>query len=183
VELSADWTVPFARDIVFAAYRDRIHQLIPYLPNIRGFEVRSRREQGTVTELVNVWRGGGDIPAAARAFVSDNMLSWTDYARWDKTAYTCEWRFEPHALADAVQCHGCNQFVASGRATRIEIRATLYIDASKIPGVPRWLAPRLGPMAEQLLSARIEPSMAQVNGALERFLSEAGAGTYIAAAN
>src|ERR1019366_1811026 len=52
------------------------------LPNVRGIEIKSRKNSGSVVEFVNEWRGGGDIPAALRAVLSQSVLSWTDFATW-----------------------------------------------------------------------------------------------------
>ena len=56
--------------------------LLPYLPNVRSIEIKSRKGEGNVIEFVNEWRGGGDIPAAIRAVLSESVLAWTDYATW-----------------------------------------------------------------------------------------------------
>ena len=31
------------------------------------------------------------------------MLSWTDYASWDASRWTCEWRTETHSFTEAVE--------------------------------------------------------------------------------
>src|SRR5580704_12140959 len=123
MEIRADARIPFPREIVFAAYRDEITDLLPYLPNVRSIEVKSRKEEGGVIEFVNEWRGGGDIPGAIRAVLSESVLAWTDYAAWHADDMRCEWRTETHAFTDAVTCKGINRFVVDGDArTLLEIR-------------------------------------------------------------
>ena len=92
MELVADAKLPFPRPVVFAAYRNHLVDLLSYLPNVRAIVIESRVDSGEVSTFVNTWHGGGEIPAAARAFLSEAMLSWTDHARWDQAAWTCEWR-------------------------------------------------------------------------------------------
>ena len=90
VDVTIDISHP--RDRVFQAYRDKLPELVSYLPNVRGIQVKERREEGGKILLVNRWQGGGDIPAVARSFISANLLEWDDYATWDPERWTCHWR-------------------------------------------------------------------------------------------
>lgn len=175
MELSADARLAFPRAVVFAAYRDELARLLPYLPNVRGIEVRSRADEGGVSKLVNEWHGGGEIPAAARAFLSESMLSWTDHATWDESKWTCEWRVETHAFTEAVTCEGTNRFLEEDGATRLEIRGVLAVDAKKIKGVPSLLAGKVGKAVEELLAAKIQPNLVEVSRGLAKHLERAGA--------
>ena len=87
---------------MFAAYRDDLVKLLPYLPNVRRIEIKSRKDDGPRSDFVNVWHGGGEIPAAARAILSESMLSWTDYAAWLSDQWVCEWRTDSQALRFAI---------------------------------------------------------------------------------
>ena len=59
MQLRADAKLPFPRPQVFAAYRDKLVDLLPYLPNVRKIDVKSRDENGKTVKLLNVWHGGG----------------------------------------------------------------------------------------------------------------------------
>jgi len=170
VELAADATLPFPRPVVYAAYRDKLLDLLEYLPNVRGIEVKSRTESDGDVRLVNVWHGGGDIPAAARAFLSESMLSWTDHADWKASDFTCAWRIQTHAFTEAVACAGLNRFVEVDAGTRIEIRGKLTIDGTKIRGVPRLIAGRVGKTVEEFLAAKIRPNLVEVTAGLRKYL-------------
>src|SRR5512135_742878 len=111
MDLSADARIAFPRSVVFATYRDHLVDLLPYLPNVRGIEVKSRADEGAIVRLVNEWRGGGEVPAAARAFLSESMLTWTDRATWNEGTFTCDWNIETHAFTEAVTCQGTNRFL------------------------------------------------------------------------
>jgi hypothetical protein len=174
VKLTADATLPFPRPVVFATYRDHLLSLLPYLPNVRKIEMGSRIEKGPVVEMVNVWHGGGEIPAVARAVISESMLSWTDHARWDESAFVCDWRVETHAFTDAVTCEGRHTFVPDGDGTRLETRGTLTIDASNIRAVPRLLAPRVSRLVAEFLAAKIQPNLVEVTKGLGQFLAAGG---------
>ena len=138
MELRSDARIPFPRDVVFAAYRDDIVKLLPYLPNVRRIEVKSRKDDGPRSDLVNIWHGGGEIPAAARAVLSESMLSWTDYATWLRDQWACEWRIETHAFTEAVQCGGRNEFIEDGPGnTILQIRGKLGDRREEDQGRPR----------------------------------------------
>jgi hypothetical protein len=172
MKLSADSSLAFPRAQVFAAYRDRLLEMVEFLPNIRRIEQRSRDDDGPRTEIVNVWHGGGDIPAAARAFLSEDMLSWTDYASWNEDEFCCHWRIETHSFTEAVSCRGKNQFVELDGSTRLEIRGEIRIDATKIRAVPRILSKTVGKAVEDVLVKKITPNLISVSDGLRRYLEQ-----------
>lgn len=170
MELRADARLAFPRPIVFLAYRDKLAEMLPYLPNVRRIEVVDRTERdGTVT-LHNVWHGGGEIPAAARAFLSEAMLSWDDTAEWNEADFTCHWVITTRAFTEAVRCEGWNRFSEDGAGTRLEIRGTLEIDARKIKGVPRLFAGKVGKGVEEFLVGKIQPNLVEVTQGLRQYL-------------
>jgi hypothetical protein len=176
MELRADAHIPFPRPVVFAAYRDKLLDMLPYLPNVRGIEVRKREDQGKVVKLLNFWKGGGDIPAAARAFVSESMLSWVDDATWDETDWTCSWIIQPQAFTEAITCRGKNSFLEEdgGAKTKLEIRGELSVDAKKVKGVPGLLAGRVSKAIEDLLLSKIKPNLISTADGLTKYLESRG---------
>ena len=171
MDLRADSRIAFPRAVVFRAYRDDLPKLVPYLPNVRSIDVKSRDEQGSIVKLVNLWHGGGEIPRAAQAVLSEKMLSWTDHATWNEDDFTCAWRMETHAFTEAVRCEGTNRFLEDGAgATRLEIRGVLSIDGKAIRGVPGFLAGKVAHTIEDFLAKRIEPNLAEMGAGLARYL-------------
>lgn len=162
MEIRADVDLPFSRERVFSAYRDRLAELTEFLPNIRRIRVLERKELPGRVELVNEWLGGGDIPAIARSVLSESMLRWTDYATWNEALFTCDWRTEVHAFPGAVRCAGQNRYVVTADGSRLEIRGELTVDAGKVPGVPRLLARTIGGVVEKVLVAAIAPNLVEV---------------------
>jgi len=173
MELKAEATVHQPRDAVFRVYRDELLHLVPFLPSVRGIEMESRKDEGDHTRLVNVWHGGGEVPAAVRAFLSSSMLSWTDYADWNASDFTCTWRSESHSFKDAVDSTGVNHFVEAGaNRSTILIGGRIDVDASKIPGVPRLLAGKVGPMIERFLAKQVQDNLQEVARGVDRYLRE-----------
>lgn len=173
MELRTEATIDHPRDEVFRAYRDLLPDLVPYLPNVRGIEVKSRVEKGSVVEMVNVWNGGGDVPAAVRAILSESVLSWTDYAEWNEDEHTCRWRTEAHSFKEAVDSRGRNHFVefAPDRMI-IRIEGRIDVDAAKIPGVPRMVAGKVGKLIESFLIKQVQDNLQEVARGVGRYLSE-----------
>ncbi len=170
MDLTADATLSFPRDIVFSSYRDKLVELVDYLPNIRRIEVKSREDKDGVVHMVNEWHGGGEIPATARMVLSESMLSWTDYAEWNADSWTCKWRIETHSFKDAVDCQGENRFIEIDGGTRLEIRGKLLIDAKKVKGVPKLLSKSVSKTVEDFLVKKITPNLIEVSDGLRRYL-------------
>jgi hypothetical protein len=170
MDLAADATLAFPRPLVFATYRDHLLDVVEFLPNIRAIEIKSRKEQGPIVELLNVWHGGGEIPAAARAFISEAMLSWDDHARWDESDFTCHWKIVTHSFTEAVRCEGTNRYLERDGQTTLQIRGSLTIDPSKVRGVPRLLAGSVGRTVEEVLGKKIQPNLADVCIGVRKFL-------------
>lgn len=170
--ISADATLEFPRDLVFRAYRDRLTQCVEYMPNIRRIEVASRKDAAGTVELINVWHGGVEVPAPARVVLSESMLSWTDYATWRESDYTCDWRLQTHSFKDAVDCRGTNRFVEVDGGTRLEIRGQLEVDASKIKAVPKLLSKSVSKTVAEFLIKKITPNLVEVTDGLRRYLEK-----------
>jgi|HubBroStandDraft_4_1064222.scaffolds.fasta_scaffold373779_1 hypothetical protein len=171
MDLRADARIPFPRETVFAAYRDDVVELVPYLTNVQAIEIKSRKDDGDLVEFVNEWRGGGEIPAAVRAFLSESMLSWTDYATWNAKSLSCDWRIETHAFTEAVRAVGHNRFLEDGvNQTALEIRGTFEVDAKKIRGVPRFLAGTVGRTVEDFMVGKIQSNLVETAKSLTLYL-------------
>ena len=168
--ISAEARIPFPRDLVYATYRDKLVDLIPYLPNVRQIEIKSRRSEGGLTKFVNEWHGGGEIPVMARAVISETMLSWTDFATWHDSEFITNWRIETHAFTEAVNCAGKHRFLNDGNGTLIESRGELSIDARQIKGIPPFFADKVGQTVEDFLSQKIAPNLLQVSEGVRQYL-------------
>jgi uncharacterized membrane protein len=172
MEIKVDVVLSFPRDRVYAAYRDRLAELTEYLPNIRSIKVLKREERPGEVHLVNEWDGGGEIPSAARAFLNESMLKWTDYATWKDASFTVEWRSEAHSLPDAVLTSGTSRFFETPNGARFEVRGDLTWDASRVPGVPRLMARALNSAMEKVLVGRISENLVEVAKGVEKLLTD-----------
>ena len=163
--------IPFSRRAVFEAYRDKLPELVPYLENVRAIIVTSRSEEGHLVKLVNRWKGGGEIPAVVRKFLSEDLLEWDDHATWDSQAFRCNWQTVVPAFRESVDAKGFNTYVEKGPSLmQLTISGELKVDAAKIRGVPRILAGTVSPAVEAFLVGRIKPNLIAVAKGVEKYL-------------
>lgn len=175
MKIEADSVLPFSRERVFRAYRDELPDFTAYLPNVRAIEVKSRKEQGPIVELHNVWHGGGDIPGPVVKILGDSKLSWDDFAKWNETEHFVEWNIRTHVFTEAVTCGGRNTFIdLGGDRTRLEIQGDISIDVKKVKGVPSFLAGSIGKTVENFLVKQITANLTSVSDALTRYLQSKG---------
>ncbi len=172
--ISADTHIPFPRPLVYATYRDRLRELVSYLPDVQSIEVKSRVEENGLIHFVNEWHGGGEIPVVARAIISEAMLSWTDFATWNESEFTTMWRIKTHAFTEAVYCAGKNRFIEKDGGTLIESRGELTIDTKQLNNVPQLLVGPVARTVEDFLSKKIEPNLQQVGKGVRLYLEQRG---------
>lgn len=172
MQINAEILIPFPRSLVFTTYRDQLLDLIPYLPNVKGIDPQTRTETEGRVQLVNVWHGGGEIPLPARALLSESMLSWTERTTWNPIDFTTDWQIETHAFTEAVSCTGKNYFLESNGGTKLISKGRLAIDASKIHGVPHFLAQMIAGVVEEFLGGKIEPNLLQLAAGVSAYLEQ-----------
>jgi hypothetical protein len=170
--ICANTQIPFPRSLVYATYRDKLVELVPYMPNVRDIEVKSRSEVGSNIYTINQWHGGSEIPAAARVILSEDMLSWTEYNTWNQADLTVEWRIETHAFTEAVKCSGKNRFLQDANSTVIESRGELVIDAKQIKGVPFFLTSTIANVVEDFLGKSIQPNLLAMSAGVRQYLEK-----------
>jgi hypothetical protein len=172
IKISVDSEVSFSRSLVYATYRDKLMELGSYLPSVRSLQLKSRQEADQQVRLLLEWHGGGDIPAAARALLSEELFIWTEYDVWDNNKFTVDWRIETHAYRDAVFLAGKNRFLDQGNRTLVESRSELRIDLSAIHGVPSFLLSQVVRRVEALMAKTIEPNLVQMGLRVQKYLEQ-----------
>ncbi|MFT3708206.1 MAG: hypothetical protein QM817_11185 [Archangium sp.] len=170
IDVTAD--IAFPKDRVFAAYRDHLVDLVPYLTNVRAITITSRVDEGEIVKFVNRWKGGGEIPAAVRKVLSAELLEWDDLATWNAKDFTTQWQTIVPAFKDAVDARGMNTFIEPRPGvTTLKIAGELKVDATKVKGVPRILAGTVGSAVEAFLVSAIKPNLAAVAKGVEKYLA------------
>jgi len=169
MRIEADAVIPFPRDLVYATYRDELPRLVDGIPRVRSIEVESRREDGDVVELVNVWTATGNVPKVIEKILPD-VLSWHDHVRHDASTYESSWRIESHVFPEAVACTGKNVFVDLGGRTRFEMGGEIRIDVGRVKLVPELLVDGIAGAVERFMVRQITNSLVSVADALTEYL-------------
>lgn len=169
MKITARTKVAFPRDVVFHAYRDRIQEAVPFLPNVRSIEVVERHEEGTRTKLLNRWSAQHEVPALARKYIGEDGLSWNDRAEWDQAIWTCRWTIETLAMPGVMRCEGQTVFVETPEGTEIQLDGDLQLQLEKLK-VPRLLAGTVAPIVEKMVVAALTPNLAATGTAIEKLL-------------
>lgn len=174
MEIRSESHIRHSREKVFRAYRDRLPEIAAYIPDIKEIIVRSREEMNGVVKLHNEWVSDKDIPAVAQSVLKPEFLRWDDFAAWNESTWSCDWSIKTRVFTDSVRCGGRNLFIEDGAGCRVVLTGDLQIDLKEIPGVPGFLAKRIGPQIEKFIVSLITPNLEQVNRSLQRFLDEKG---------
>lgn len=165
--------IPFPRDIVFATHRDKLLELVPYLPNVKSVVVRSRAVEDGVIKLVNVWTGTtDDVPTVIRSLIKPDMLTWVDTATWDEGRWRTDWDIDITALAGAVTARGYNTFREEDGETVLHMQGEFTIHPEKVPGVPGFVARAAAPTLERFVVGLLEPNLRKTNQAVRRYIED-----------
>ncbi len=165
--------IPFPRDVVFATHRDKLLELVPYLPNVKSVVVESRTIENGVIKLVNVWTGTtDDVPTVIRSLVKPEMLTWVDRATWDEGRWRTDWDIEITALAQAITARGFNTFREEDGETILQMQGEFTIHPEKIPGVPAFVARAAAPALERFVVGLLEPNLRKTNVAVRRYIED-----------
>lgn len=175
MNISVDTSLPFPLPLVYLTYRDKVSEIVPYLPNVRSLELKSRQETNGQVQTVLDWHGGGDIPVALRSILGENMLSWTEYDTWNEADFTVDWRVETHAFSEAVICGGKNRFIEYGNTTLVQSRGTLTIDPKHLKGFPPFMVGGIARMVEEFLGQKITPNLEQMGEGVRQYLTRSSA--------
>ncbi len=170
--ITADVSIPFPRPLVYTTYRDKVVELVPYMPNVQSVEVKSRREENERIYCINFWRGGSRIPLLVRSVLGEAMLSWTEYDTWDESNYTLEWRIETSSFTEAVFCAGKNCFLENNDITIIETRGEFSISKEQIEGFPQSLKGKIASTVENFLGKKIVSNLVQMSEGVHNYLEQ-----------
>jgi hypothetical protein len=173
VEIRNDTIITHPRELVYHTYRDRLPELVEMLDNIESMTELDRREEGDTIHLLNEWKAQGEIPKIAQKWIKPEMLRWKDHATWHAKEWTVDWRFEMAFLTDRVHVAGKSYYLERGPSrTELQLRGDLTIDAMGMPGMPRLIARKAGPVVERFVLALVQPNLVKTAHALQRFLDE-----------
>jgi hypothetical protein len=158
---------------VFGTHRDKLEQLVEYLPNVSSVVTESRVEEGPVVKLVNLWTGtSDDVPAPLRPLLKPELLTWIDRASWDNDKWRCDWNITISALPDAVSARGFSTFLEEGDETVIQMTGEFVIHPDRVPGVPAFVAKAAAPALERFVVGLLQPNLRRSNQAVQQYIED-----------
>lgn len=170
MQIFSESRIPYPREQVYLAYRDRLPEIAMYIPDIREIIVHSRKDGDAAVTLHNEWVSQGEVPKMVQHIIKPEHLRWDDFAEWNDAESHVDWTIKTKAFTEAVTCKGRNEILADGDTTVVRLTGELNIALKGIPGVPAFLAKRLAPQVEKFIVSLITPNLEKVNQSIERFL-------------
>lgn len=165
--------LPHPLDLVFETHRDKLEELVEYLPNIESVETRSRVEEDGVVKLENVWTAAeSDVPAPLRPLIKSEYLTWIDRAEWDEKNHRCRWSIELTVLPHAITAKGENAFREEDGETIIDMTGEFVVHPERIPGVPAFVAKRAAPALEKFIVGLVQPNLRKSNAAVVEYIED-----------
>lgn len=164
--------LPFPRPLVYRTYRDQLLELAAQMPSVKSIQLKSRQEQNGKIQQVYEWHGRSDIPAMLKAFLSEDLLTWTDFATWKEASFVTDWQIRPHAFSEAILWTGEDRYLEEDNGTRIISKGELSIDPKRLKGVPGFLSGQVSRMAEELLAKQAEPNFVEMSQCVQAYLAK-----------
>lgn len=170
--INASVLVPFPRTLVYATYRDKLPEIVASMSSVKQVILKSRQDQQGAVHQVYEWHGKSEIPGLLKAFLSEDLLTWTDFATWKESEYVTDWQIQPQAFRDAVTWAGQDRYLEEGNSTRIESRGKLVIDPHRLKSVPGFLAGQVSHLAEEMLAKQAEPNFVEMSRRVKDYLEK-----------
>jgi hypothetical protein len=168
--INASVFVPFPPALVYSTYRDCLSEIVKQMPSVKQVLLKSRQEVNGTVQQVYEWHGKSEIPGMLKAFLSEDLLTWTDFATWREADQVTDWQIRPQAFQEAVTWAGTDRYLAEGKGTRIESRGELSIDPKRLQGVPGFLTGQVSRLAEEMLVKQSEPNFVAMSQHVKAYL-------------
>lgn len=168
--INATVFVPFPLALVYSTYRDCLPELVKPMSSVKQVLLKSRQEVNGAMQQAYEWHGKSEIPGMLKAFLSEDLLVWTDFATWKESEHVTNWQIRPQAFQEAITWAGKDRYLAEGQGTRIESRGELSIDPKQLKGVPGFLAEQVSRMGEEMLVKQAEPNFIEMSRQVKAYL-------------
>ena len=166
-------SIPLGVEEAFLLIRDEMPALVPFMPDTEEITVLSREDLEDEVKIVNRWRASlGKIPSALRSFVKPEMLSWNDHARWTEADHTARWELEALGSSKLFSCRGETSMFEEGGQVYLQIIVNFEIYPEHVPGIPKFLARKLGPQIEKLIGDVLSVNMRQMGQSIIAYAAQ-----------
>jgi hypothetical protein len=90
--INATVFVPFPLALVYSTYRDCLPELVKPMSSVKQVLLKSRQEVNGAMQQAYEWHGKSEIPGMLKAFLSEDLLVWTDFATWKESEHVTNWQ-------------------------------------------------------------------------------------------
>ena len=165
--------IPFEAEEAFLLLRDEMSALVPFMEDTESINVMSREESEGEVRLTNHWQASmNKIPSALRSFVKPEMLSWHDHAVWTSEDRTGRWTLEALGSDKLFSCEGETSVVSEGETSSLKITLTFEVYPEKVPGIPKFLAKKIGSQVEKLIGEILSANMRQMAQSMSSYAAQ-----------
>ena len=165
--------VDHSADVVYRIVRDNMQLIVPYMENVERIDQIERHEHDGGPRIVNHWTAKTQLPAIATRFVSPEILTWIDRARWNDAAQCVDYEIVGKWRPELYTCRGTNSYRPQGDGrTEVRVVVDLQIHADRLPGVPKILAKRIVPAVEEFVRRLMQPNLTSLAQGLQAYLKE-----------
>lgn len=164
-------SVPFPPARVFAAERDELDAIVPFLPDVQRVVLRSdeRGADGHRTQ-VHRWTGSAEsIPLLLRAVVREDWLQWDQTTRWEEDRLSASWSIAVPALGAAVEARGVRRYEPDGIVCAVGVDGELTVRATGVDALVA-LPPSAVPFVERFAVGLVVPMIGRTTVAVGRYL-------------
>ncbi len=164
--------IPLSVDEAFLLLRDDMPSLVPFLDDCESITVTERTATGgdERVSLVNRWVADmSRVPGPVQKFATKELLTWDDHATWTASTRSCTWRLQPLRGTRLFECSGTTTLTPDGDGARLAMAIDLVIYPENVPGVPRFVAKRIRPQAEKVISDKLVGNMRSLSVSIQRY--------------
>ena len=109
---------------------------------------------------MNRWYAHAEIPAAAKKFISPDLMSWQDTATWDGASLKVEYTLQSFVANELFKARGTNTFKATSDGyTDLTVSCEVEIYPEKLPGLPRFIAGAVKGPVEETIKRILTPNL------------------------
>jgi hypothetical protein len=173
MELESKTVVKAPLEKVYDLVKNKLPEIVPYLPNVDKIEVLEKNEDGSKTHLVNKWYAKAEVPGVVKSFIKPELFCWKDVASWDDDSHSVNYSLESYLANDLFDANGKNSFVSlNENETELIVTCQVKIYPEKLPGVPRLLAKKVSPAVEGLIEKLLAPNLSSLGDGLNQYLEK-----------
>ncbi|RMF18794.1 MAG: hypothetical protein D6761_01795 [Candidatus Dadabacteria bacterium] len=176
IQLDLIQDIPAPPERAWAVFWERFSDMPMHIAEIDAITPVDERWDGEHRTLtVHRWQASPTlIPAMARPFVKPTLICWNGHAEWLHAERTVRFDFRHDRFEGLYNCTG--SFVVDpgedADASRVTIHGELEIHPERLSGLPRGLARKASGWVERVLLSAVEPALAALPLAVDRFLEE-----------